>query len=216
MGYMRTTAFLLLVVLCLTLLSCHDEKDPVTATPPVFSATPVDIGFRPADSAFGDILFLSPVLRPFGAILPPDSLTRSPGIEYFTRPGAPVRAVTYGIVDTIIENPMEEGDYDIRVVAMPGSDYLIVHRHVLTVSVLAGDQVKAGDTIGTAGTWTDLMRRTGLAVIVGEGNDTRAYCPLNYGDSAFRVDHARLLNEYTRRGFDPPYDTLCLTGPIIP
>ncbi len=204
----------LLVSVCL--VSCGYDDDPVTTEPPVFSATPVDIAFNPDDSTFGDIMFVWPVLTPFGVPIPPDSSRLSASFEYFTIPGAPVRAVTRGVVDTIIENPIEEGDYEIRVASLPGSDYTVVYDHVINLMVLQSSVVDPGDTIGRAGTWNDTMRRTELLVTLGEDADRRAYCPLNYGDSAFIERHMELLHEYNRRGFLPHYDTLCQQGSVGP
>lgn len=198
-------------------ISCSDEDDPRTAVPPVFSVTPVDIAYDPGDSSFGDIMFVSPVLTPFGAVIQGDTTYFSPWFEYFTVPDAPVRAVTGGVVDTIIENPLEEGaDFEVRVVSIPGADYTVVYDHLFSLRVLPGSAVDPGDTIGEAGTWNDTMRRTQLMITAGEGTDRRAYCPLNYGDSSFTEQHRALLSEYNRLGFSPRYDTLCLQGVVRP
>jgi len=197
-------------------ISCGGEDDPITAVPPVFSVTPVDIECDPAHSSCGDIMFVSPVLTPFGAVIQGDSAYFSSYFEYYTIPDAPVRAVTHGVVDTIIENPLEQGDYEIRVVSLPGADYTVVYDHVVNLLVLQASLVDPGDTIGRAGTWNETMRRTQLLVTVGEGTDRRAYCPLNFGNSSFVEHHRALLSEYNRRGFTPRYDTLCLRGSVRP
>jgi hypothetical protein len=206
--------FLLVGVFCW--ISCGEEDDPITAVPPVFSATPVDIAYDPSDSSFGDIMFESPVLTPFGDTIQGDSLHYAAYIEYYTVPDAPVRAVTRGVVDTIIENPPEQGDYEVRVVSLPGANYTVVYDHVVNLLVLQSSPVNPGDTIGRAGTWDERMRRTQLTVTVGEGTDRRAYCPLNFGDSSFNEQHQSLLAEYNLRGFTPPYDSLCLLGSVRP
>ncbi len=210
---------LLTVVLAVTGLvgqSCHDEKDPSTSIPPIFSVTPVDLSgaYDPSDSTLGDIKFIPPVIVPFGAVL--DQYHLSPAIEYYTRPEAPVRAVAAGLIEAVTANPPEQGDYEIRVTCSPGSDYTVIYDHLLDVVVQAGIRVAPGDTLGTAGTWSDKLRRTELQVNLGDGNNTRSYCPLNYGDSSFMDGHRRLLREYTARIVTPAYDTLCLSGPVIP
>lgn len=209
-------ALVLLLLSVFAWMSCGEKNDPVTAVPPVFSATPVDIAFDSADSSYGDIKFESPVLTPFGATVQGDTAYFSPYFEYYTVPDAPVLAVTHGVVDTIIDNPFEEGDFEIRVVSLPGADYTVVYDHVVSLMVLDASLVYPGDTIGRAGTWNETTRRTQLMVTTGEGTDQRAYCPLNYGDSSFVARHQALLAEYNRRGFTPHYDTLCLRGSVRP
>ena len=207
---------LALFFLLISVIGCEDEQDPITAELPVFSVTPVDMTgpYDPTDSTFGDIKFIDPVILPFGAVLDQHSL--SPAIEYYTDTGAVVRAVCEGLVSAVIENPFTGGNYEIRVTALPGSDYTIIYDNILRVNVLESQLVYPGDTIGQAGDWTDIMRRTELQVTLGEGNDTRAYCPLNYGDSAFVAAHRALLSEYNNRGFIPAYDTLCLIDVVEP
>jgi len=207
---------ILIISMLAVLNGCEDEQDPITAELPVFSVTPVDLTgpYDPADSTFGDVKFIDPVLLPFGAVL--DIHHLSPAIEYYTDTGAAVRVVCDGVVAAILENPISEGDYEVHVTALPGSDYTIIYDHILRVNMLKGELVYPGDTIGWAGNWTDKMRRTGLQVNVGEGSDTRSYCPLNFGDSDFLISHRALLQEYTHRGFTPAYDTLCLSSPVRP
>ena len=195
---------------------CADDEDPIVAQLPLFSVTPVDISgpYDSSDSTFGDIKFISPVILPFGAIL--DEHNLSPAIEYYTVPEAPVRAVTNGVIAVIIENPIEEGDYEIHVTALPGSDYTIIYDHILMVNVLEGQEVPPGDILGRAGTWTDKMRRTGLQVNLGEGTDLRSYCPLNFGDADFVSQHLQLLIKYNEMSFSPQFDTLCLKETVRP
>jgi hypothetical protein len=185
--------------------------------PPVLSETPVDISgpYDPSDSTYGDIKFISPVILPFGVAL--DAHRLSPAIEYFTVPGATVRAVTHGVIESIRENPVEQGDYEIHITSLPGSDFLVVYDHVLSVAVIEGALVDPGDSLGVAGTWTDNMRRTELQInVTDDAGNNKSYCPLNYGDSSFVEQHIKLLREYNNRGFSPHYDTLCLTDMVIP
>jgi len=179
-----------LIVIALSVTSCSDEEDPITAQPPVFSETPVDIDYNPDDSSYGDIVFTLPVLTPFGISLGNERYSK--GFEYFTVPGAPVRAVTDGIVDTIIYNEIE-GDYRIEVISSPGAQYLVTYNHVNDVEVLPISRVTPGDTLGEAGNWNNDMRRFLLMVSLGERGNERFYCPLNYGDSAFVAGHRDLF-----------------------
>lgn len=213
----RPTVIALIAVflLIVTMASCKDKTSQEATVPPVFSVTPVDIAYNPADSSFGDIMFGSgsPVFTPFGALIPPDNVIRSVAFEYFTVPGAVVRAVTHGVVDTIIENP-DQADYEVRVVSLPGSEYTVVYNHVINLGVLQSSLVDPGDTVGLAGTWNETTRRTQLLVTAGYGTDRRAYCPLNYGDSSFIALHRQLLAEYNRLNIAPHYDSLCLQSVI--
>lgn len=203
------------VLVALAVTACDDDEDPTTAIPPVLSATPVDMVFDPADSSCGDIKFESPVLIPFGAPILPENRPL-PAIEYFTIPGAPVRAVTTGIVDTIVESATVPGEYTIVITSLPGTEYQVIYQHVITIDVLAGTRVAPGDTLGEAGVWSDGMRYTALQVTLGEAGNLRSYCPLSFGDSAFVERHDRLLQEYARRGFTPAYDSFCLLDVVSP
>lgn len=196
-------------------LACNDD-DPTTAVPPVFSVTPVDMSgtFHAADSSLGDIRFAAPVIIPFGVMI--DQENRSYGLQYITRPGAPVRAVTTGVIDSIISNPAPAGDYTVVIVCTPGSDYTVYQDHILNPQVLARTAVKPGDTLGEAGAWSDTYRRTAVRVAIGEGSGMRFHCPLDYGNASFRDLHDNLLTEYNRLGFSPEYDTLCTIGPVQP
>ncbi|MFH1699739.1 MAG: hypothetical protein ABIE07_04050 [Candidatus Zixiibacteriota bacterium] len=202
----------------LVLNTCSDEEDPIISTPPVFEETPVIIAgqYNGITKTMGDISFsdLSPVFRPFGSYVDDNKLLQY--IDYFTVPGSAVKAVTPGIISEIIANPVEEGDFEIRVTALPGAKYTIVYDHVQDVAVLEASQVEPGDTLGVAGTWSDTVRRTSLGIFVGEGANLRWYCPLNYGNSIFNEKHQLLFNQYLTLGKTPAYDSLCITGPISP
>lgn len=194
-------------------ISCSkDEKDPAAAQPPVFSVTPVDIVYDPSDSSYGDIVFIPPVITPFGYYL--GNNRYMPGIEYFAVIGAPIRSVTDGIVDTIIENPID-GDYTVFVVCIPGSDYVVIYDHVLDPQVLVASALGPGEIIGLAGNFNLSMGRTIVQVTQGEGNNRRSICPLNFGNEAFNAAHEQLLSEYNRR-FPPGYSSLCLLNIIGP
>jgi len=218
--YIGSGVFAVLILLLSPLLiggSCNDTKsDPVNSTPPVLSVTPIDMSgsYDPTDSTIGDIRFEDPVIIPFGYAL--TQYQDSPAIEYYARPDAPVRAVAEAIVENVIANPPEQGDYEIITSARPGADYTIIYDHVLQVEVVAGERIYPGDTLGLAGTWSATMRRTELQINYGEGSDLRAYCPLNYGSASFLQDHRKIITEYNNRGFTPYLDTLCITGPVIP
>jgi hypothetical protein len=207
-------AVILIIATGIFLSACDDKKDPETAQAPVFSVTPVDIAYNPSDSSFGDISFQAPVILPFGALISDNQY--STAISYITVPGAPVRAVTEGVVDTVIENPIYPNEYEVRVVCLPGSDYIVVYDKILNMVISDADHLMPGDTIGEAGNFSDFAEETSLRVFTGEGSNVRYYCPLNYGDSAFVARHKALLAEYNRRGFQPQYDSLCLRNFLTP
>jgi hypothetical protein len=200
----------------LMMLSCINDKSVITSPPPVLSVTPFDLAgpYDAMNGVYGDIKFSPPVIVPFGTSLGGTLL--SPAIQYYTVPNAPVRAVTAGIVDSIVAYTDGSGDYQVRVVCTPGTDYEVIYDHVLDVAVLQASAVAAGDTIGRAGTWNGQMRRTALQVNAGQGNNTRAYCPLNYGDTSFVNQHRRLLDAYNSIVITPHLDTLCISGPVLP
>ena len=217
--YRRFALSFVLLALSMVIIACSDdETNPETAVPPVFSSTPVhmDGPYDPADSTYGDIKMVSPVLLPFGTAI--NQYQLSPAIEYYTVPDAPVLAVTTGIVESILANPIDEADYEVWVRCRPGSDYIVIYDHVLnpTAYVLENVLVEPGDTIGLAGNWSSTMRRTGLQINNDVGDEATAYCPLNFGDSLFLDAHQKLLDEYNLRGFTPHYNSLCITGTVIP
>lgn len=205
------------ILLIALLTSCADDtKDPVTAEPPVFSVTPVNLQgpYDGSDSTFGDIKMIKPVITPFGEYI--DTYQRTTNIEYYTRPGAAVLAVTRGLVETITENPMEPGNYEIRVRCLPGSDFLVIYKHITQKYVLEDLDIGPGDTIGFAGSLSDVAGMTALQVNNDAGDIVRAYCPLKYGNDNFKEAHQQLLDEYNRLGFTPSYISLCLTESEIP
>jgi hypothetical protein len=177
---MRSTiaSYALLFLLLIIIISCtDDDKDPITAQLPVFSATLVNLKgpYDPSDSTFGDIKMVAPVIIPFGEYI--DNYRRSPAIEYFTRPRAAVVAVTKGLVEVISENPPDQGDYEIHVRCLPGSDYFVIYDHVISLYVLENIIVEPGDTLGFAGNWNDIMRRTELQINNDAGDIVRAIVP---------------------------------------
>ncbi len=215
-GKRRGLIICTLLVIILLVTSCSDDDDPAVNIPPILSVTPIDISgpYFPSDSSYGDMKFIFPVLTPFGLQL--EQFQYSPGFEYFTKIDAPVRVVTRGIIEAIVANPQLEGDWEVHVTSLPGANYTIIYDHVLNVNFLEGTPVEAGETLGTAGFWNDDMGRTVLQVNLYSDNQTRALCPLEFGDSTFLAQHKQLLSEYNARFPNATYDTLCLTGPIIP
>ncbi len=202
----------------LAVIGCADEDDPITSTPPVLSYTPVNIEgpYNASDSTFGDIFFKaeSPVMRPFGHLIALSTYTRQ--IEYYTTMDAPVIACVNGIVDEVIENPFIEGDYEIRVVFIPGSDYTVIYDHVNDVLIQEDLAITAGDTLGTAGNFSDNVSKVSLSIITGTGSDERWYCPLTFGDDEFVQAHETLVDAYNDRGRTPRYDSLCVLQVLGP
>ena len=213
---MKTPVGLIIIsgMILLAVISCKNSTESESTAVPVFTVTPISITgpYNETNQTYGDVKFVAPVIQPFG-VNHGDSL--SPTIEYYTVPNAPVRGVTKGVVDTIIYN-QDNGDYTIRVICLPGSAYTVFYGHLVNVQVLKSSLVNPGDTIGQAGTWNSIMRRTYLQVNYVNGSNTRAYCPLNFGDTSFVQQHRRLLMQYNALGFQPSYDTLCISGPITP
>jgi hypothetical protein len=201
------------VVTILLLAACSDDDDPTTAQQPLLSVTPIDIAYDPADSSYGDIMFVFPVFTPFGASLGNDRFSFA--MEYFTVLDAPVRAVTEGIVDTIIVYP-DEGYYEVHVTSIPGSDYTVIYDYVYDLSILDASPVTPGSIIGKSAPLNDSTGLTQLKISVGEGSNLRYYCPIRFGEASFVALHLALLQEYNRRGFEPHYDSLCLKNVLYP
>lgn len=215
---MRQTLVLFLLF-CLPVFSgCSDDDDPESSTPPVLTQTPVNISgpFDAQDETFGDVSFASssPVLRPFGILIAASTYSRR--LDYYTTVEAPVVAASNGIVSAVFENPFEEGDFEVHVTSIPGSDFTIIYDHVNRVLIQEDLAVVAGDTIGTAGNFSETVGRFSLQISTGAGVDQRWHCPLTYGDDAFIEAHELLLDEYQSRGLTPRYDSLCVRKVLGP
>lgn len=207
----RLITFFLLLILAV-FAGCSEDEDSEASTPPTLSHTPLDLSgpYNDTTRTYGDISFLaaSPVIRPFGTLVGTDTYTKR--LHYYTTPEAPVVAVSNGIVSTVFENPVTEGDFEVQVTSIPGSDFTIIYDYVQLVVVQADLAISAGDTIGYAGYYNDDIGHFSLQVTTGEGVNQRWYCPLIYGDDAFVSAHTVLLNEYRSQNRVPNYDSLCL------
>ncbi|MCK5126856.1 MAG: hypothetical protein KAR42_11430 [candidate division Zixibacteria bacterium] len=217
----KTIRFLIIILAAAGLLSlagCSDEKDPVTATPPELVQPPVDISgpYNTGSSTFGAISFhaTSPVITPFGVKI--NIFEYGKALDYYTVPNTPVIAVSRGIIDAIIDNPLTEGDREIQVTSLPGSEFKIIYDHVLDVRVLEDIIIEPGDTLGVVGNWNDDVRRFSLTVTTGAGINQLWYCPLSFGDQSFIEKHNLLLQEYTRQNRTPVYDSVCIARTLGP
>jgi len=179
---------------------------------PIFTFTSVDLSgpYNPATMRFGDVLFQAPVLIPFGEDLGGGNL--SPAIEYFTVPGAPVRACSAGVVTAVAFN-MGQGDFEVRIAPFAGSKWLVIYDHVLNVAVAEGQNVAAGMALGDAGNWSPMLRRTELQINDEDAN--LSFCPLDFGDADFVMRHAELLAAFNAQGFGP-LASLCLVPSVTP
>ncbi|MEZ5360109.1 MAG: hypothetical protein R3F48_14930 [Candidatus Zixiibacteriota bacterium] len=210
----RIIGMLILVALAGVLgpTGCSDDDNPESATTPNLTHAPLNLTgpYNAGNQTYGSISFIpgSPAFKPFGVSLGVDTYLKR--MSYYTVPEAPIVAVSNGIVSAIIENPIDEGDYEVHVTSIPGSDFTIVYDWVQRVAVQEDLAVLPGDTIGYAGYYNDDLGKFSLQITTGESSTQRWYCPLIYGDDNFVAEHDALLDQYTALNRSPHYDSLCL------
>ena len=173
---------------------------------PLLTVTPVDMEGSAGDGAVG-------VVRPhrlvaFGAELAPGKL--SPALEYYTVPGATVRACAMGTVRRILLQGTEDGgvgeDFEVHVEPQANSPWLVIYDHVRAPRVRKGQRVEAGDPLGEVGRFSDSLGRVELQV--NHEREGVAHCPLRFGSPRFQERHEALL--LAARAHDTRVTTLCL------
>ncbi len=171
------------------------------ATPPVLSATIVDLG------QLTDFL-------PFGALL--DSGQANPAYELYTSADtATVRAANAGVVVAVTPNAAPQTDAEIQLRPSSASTYLLIYDHVLTPQVTVGQTVTAGQTLGRIGPFNDRGRnrngRVELQINRGAGADAVAVCPRDFGTAEFNAAHDAALARFPARG-----STVCTVATVRP
>lgn len=157
------------------------------------------------------IVDLSNVVRfiPFGADLP-GSGVKNPAYELVvTGASSEVRAATSGTVTRIEAN--SQGDSELHV-QVPGTNYLIIYDHVLSVAVSVGQAVSPGTTLGSVGLWTATQGRVELQINRGD----LAVCPKDLGTSDFNSAHDAALVGATPALQNPAWTSVCLAATVQP
>ena len=177
-----------------------DITPPATISPPVLKNLVVDFGqYNPATGRAGAFLFdadQDKVFLEFGAqVNGPDGPKTLPTFEYRTVDGASVHAAADGYVTAVMNQP-ETGDYEILVSPNKDSrDWFVGYDHVKGVTLQVGDQVTAGQYLGTVGSWGSGLGRTELQVGKSGSNSVTNYCP-------FSLFSPSLLNTYKQQVMD--------------
>ncbi|MDP3697094.1 MAG: DUF5667 domain-containing protein [Candidatus Taylorbacteria bacterium] len=116
-----------------------------------------------------------------------------PTFEYRTAKDADVFAVSDGII-TKIEYQQQTQDYEILIQPEANSEWTLGHDHVSNIRVSEGDNIKAGDILGKAGTLGGELGRTEIMVWGGPSSSNRplTHCP-------FKLFAPELLAEYQQK-----------------
>lgn len=171
----------------------NDEK-------PVLKNLSVDFeSYNPATKRAGAFIFKSAedmIFLNIGArVKGPDGWKIIPEFEYRTDPNARVYAAADGVV-TRVEFQNDSKDSEIETKPNIKSIYSVINDHVKNATVKVGDEIKAGQPLGTAGTAgsrgsslgrTELMVNKELGMSVSEHR-----CPFEFFDPA-------LLEEYKQK-----------------
>lgn len=152
---------------------------------PAITMLPIDVAPAAGDFA-GDVsLRPSPWLpvpgKPFlemGATVPsPDGTKQIPNFEFYVRADAVVVAPVSGMIWSVDRHDAF-GDYGILIRRGYHSELWIEVDHVRNPTVRAGDEVIAGQSIGTAGSTKDpALGRVELQVSDGRDGPVTHYCP---------------------------------------
>lgn len=177
---------LAILVLLLIAVGCDSgDSSGESNTPPVLSVPVIDL------STLTEFL-------PFGIELSPGQL--NPAYEFRTNSasGAVVAASAGEVVD-IISNPPSQGDFEI-VVEPADNAYRIYYDHVLNLEVAVGDNISAGDTLGTIGNFGVGAGRVEIQINHTADGTTVSRCPEVFGTTSFNSAHA---TAYASTGTEP-------------
>lgn len=174
-----------LLVFYILIISCSDDDITLDQTPPSFMVTPIKIDQVSSFIAFGESL---------------TPTQQNPAIEYFTdQENIEVRSVSDGIVEDIRMNSNID-DFEIWIKPNDNSTWLIIYDHIVDVNLSLGDQVDAGQILGSVG----LGNRTELQINKISDGKNIAHCPLNFGTQNFIIQHT---------GF---FENWCIAETVIP
>jgi hypothetical protein len=170
-----------LVLTCLCLMMCGgSQSDDSNGDDNDSDSTPVlyNLGIDFDDFDYESLGERDPLIA-FGDVLSGTQL--NPTFEYYLTSDATIIAPVSGTITDITERD-DTNDYSIVITPTDASSWWVVLDHVLNVSVVEGDAVSAGDSLGTAGTWEDNIGRTELQVL--NNDDGLSYCPTALLDSS--------------------------------
>jgi len=176
----------ILVSLGAIVAACNGTSAP----PPIDAAVPV------LSVPIVDLALLNDFL-PFGASRTPGRL--NPTYELRTTGDtAFVRAAGPGTVINILANP--EADSEIHIRPSGAANYLIIYDHVVSLQIVMGQSVAAGQVLGRIGPWVPGVGRIELQVNRGSGQIAVALCPRDFGTADFNAAHDAAFGRFPARG----------------
>jgi len=122
-----------------------------------------------------------------------------------------VQAAGPGTVINILANPAPDSDSEIHIRPPGAPDYLIIYDHVVSLRVVVGQSVTAGQVVGRIGPWVPGVGRTELQVNRGSGPSAVALCPRDFGTADFNAAHDAALARFPTRGAN-----VCLMSSVQP
>lgn len=133
-----------------------------------------------------------------------------PTFEYRTDPDANIYSPVKGEINLTYQESTT--DYEMSISEYNNSDVIVYIDHVKNLQVSDGDSVKAGDLLGTSGTWTSTVGRTELMVTSSDGYE----CPFNYFDPDLKTEYenkvTQLMQDWESFKYDDTiYDEASMT-----
>ena len=149
-------------------------------TPPVLTVPPIDMSRLTEHRAFGYRV----------------KIGRSPDMVYLVRSDdVEVRAVMSGIV-TSVERLSESAGDSITLQEFRRSQWQVSLAHVFNPTVAKGDQVVAGQILGTVGENSAGELGTTLSVLNRQGDNGTYHCPMVFGSDSFVELHRDFPGEW--------------------
>lgn len=122
-----------------------------------------------------------------------------PTFEYRTVSDADVFSTIDGVVTSVTYEERTQ-DYSIHIQPELNSEWIIEHDHVSNLKVSKGNNVKAGDILGKAGTLGGQLGRTEI-MMWGPGlSSTRVntYCPFKYFDPELKSEYQQKVSQHMK------------------
>jgi hypothetical protein len=160
-----------IILILILITSACKKNEKADETPPVLSATPVDISTVTSIIAFGDDL---------------TPLQKNPAFEYRLNSSiVQVRSACKGYIEEIRLND-NFPDYEVWIKMSSNSIWKIIYDHVLNLNISEGDIVNPGDVIGIVGTGNRTELQINKTI---NNNEELSYCPFDFGTSEFIQQH---------------------------